>query len=67
MSRYDIQEEKGRTEEERPFPFCRTWEPRYYAKLVRKFLDTEPIVYCAISDRPKEGLGIMLNNFANSI
>jgi len=58
---YDIQEEKGRTEEERPFPFMTTWEPRCFAKILRKYLKTQAILYCAISDRPKEGFADWLH------
>jgi len=59
---YDIQEEKGRTEDERPFPFLSTWEPRFYAKLVRKHLNIEILLYCAITDHPKETLDEWLHS-----
>lgn len=53
---YDIREEKGRTEEERPFPFVTTWEPRYYGKIVKKYIHSEIILYCAINEIFKSDL-----------
>lgn len=53
--RYDIQEEKGRMIIDRPFPFSATHDPRKYAILIRKHLDLEIILYCAVSDRPRDG------------
>jgi hypothetical protein len=43
---YDIQDETGRTERERPFPFTGTVDPRDYAR----FFDVPTIVYKALGD-----------------
>jgi hypothetical protein len=48
---YDIQDEKSRSGEERPFPFLVTHEPRLYAQLLvhhsARDRKLEPVVYRA--------------------
>jgi len=48
---YDIQDEKSRSGEERPFPFSECQEPRQYAKVLEELTGVEHIIYQAITDR----------------
>jgi hypothetical protein len=48
---YDIQDETGRTEHERPFPFTGTVDPRDYAR----FFDVPTIVYKALGNVDEAG------------
>jgi hypothetical protein len=45
---YDIQDETGRTESPRPFPYIGTVDPRHYAVLLRRRLGVPPITYKAL-------------------
>ena len=42
---YDIQDESGRTQVERPFPFIETVDPRQFAALLRHLTDKPSITY----------------------
>ena len=51
---YDIQDETGRTDAERPFPFLPTRESREYARLVRELSGRETICYkCVRNETPQ--------------
>jgi 5,10-methylenetetrahydrofolate reductase len=52
---YDIQDEKSRNGEERPFPFFKTHETRTYAKALEDLTGVEPIVYQAITEEMTAG------------
>ena len=45
---YDIQDETGRTQAPRPFPYIGTVDPRRYATLLRQRLGVPPITYKAL-------------------
>jgi hypothetical protein len=45
---YDIQDETGRTESPRPFPYIGTVDPRHYAVLLRRRLGVPPVTYKAL-------------------
>ena len=45
---YDIQDESGRTETARPFPFAGTVDPREYSALLRSHTGLAPITYKAL-------------------
>src|SRR5918994_725950 len=45
---YDIQDETGRTQSPRPFPYIGTVDPRQYAALLRQRLGIPPITYKAL-------------------
>lgn len=45
---YDIQEEKGRTQLERPFPFRKTLDPAWYASLFRPASGKQCVVYKSV-------------------
>ena len=45
---YDIQDETGRTQSPRPFPYIGTVDPRRYATLLRQRLGVPPITYKAL-------------------
>ena len=47
---YDIQDESGRTEAARPFPFVGTVDPREYSTLLRSRTGLTPIVYKALGN-----------------
>ena len=48
---YDIQDEAGRTEVTRPFPFRKTMDPAWYASLFPKVAGKQCIVYkCVVED-----------------
>jgi len=48
---YDIQDEKSRSGEERPFPFSECQETRKYAQMLMELTGVEHIVYQAITDK----------------
>ena len=52
---YDIQDETGRTESPRPFPYIGTVDPRRYAALLKQRLGVPPITYKALGtmDEPQ--------------
>jgi hypothetical protein len=45
---YDIQDETGRTQSPRPFPYIGTVDPRHYAVLLKRRLGVPPITYKAL-------------------
>src|SRR5436190_15443974 len=45
---YDIQDETGRTESQRPFPFAGTIDPRSYAREITSLTSRSTIVYKAL-------------------
>jgi len=47
---YDIQDEKSRSGEERPFPFFECHESRKFAQVIQQLTGVETIVYQAITD-----------------
>ena len=47
---YDIQDESGRTEAERPFPFTETIDPREYASTLRGLAGTPTITYKSLGN-----------------
>src|SRR5687767_12236160 len=47
---YDIQDESGRIEAARPFPFTGTLDPREYSTLIRARTGLAPIVYKALGN-----------------
>eukprot|EP01041_Mallomonas_annulata_P002006 gene2006-3900_t len=48
---YDIQDEKGRTNIERPFPFRKTLNSSWYASLIPKFSGKQCVVYkCVVEE-----------------
>jgi len=49
---YDIQEEKGRTADPRPFPYRRCGEPAAFAALLGKVSGKESIVYKCVAELP---------------
>jgi len=51
---YDIQEEKGRCDDSRPFPFSETHEPRLMASMLKRLAGVDAIVYRAVADHPRE-------------
>jgi len=55
---YDIQDEKSRSGEERPFPFSKTYDPRRFAKELFQRTNFETVVYQALcSERTLENFG----------
>jgi hypothetical protein len=52
---YDIQDETGRTEAARPFPFAGTVDPREYSVLLRSRTGLAPIVYKALGNIDQAG------------
>ena len=58
---YDIQDESGRTPEERPFPFLPTREAREYASLLRSASSLPTICYKCVGQATPEGWRHWLN------
>jgi hypothetical protein len=52
---YDIQDESGRTEAARPFPFAGTVDPREYSTQLRSRTGLAPIVYKALGNIDEDG------------
>lgn len=52
---YDIQDEAGRTDEERPFPFLPIRESREYARLLRDLTGRHTICYKCVGQATPEG------------
>lgn len=52
---YDIQDETGRTQHPRPFPFVATVDPRSYATLLQERSGRATIVYKALGDIDEAG------------
>ncbi len=57
---YDVQDESGRTELERPFPFTQTIDSRVYAKTIRDLTGLEAIAYKSISELNTKDLNVWL-------
>ena len=52
---YDIQDESGRVEQPRPFPFAATVDPRSYSSLLREQTGLSPITYKALGQLDEAG------------
>lgn len=50
---YDIQNESGRTQASRPFPFSPVVDPRKYAQILHDLTDQEIITYRCVVHQPK--------------
>ena len=59
---YDIQEEKGRTPEPRPFPFRKLDDPSQFAKVLREVSGKESVVYKCVAESDKGGFDRWLND-----
>jgi 5,10-methylenetetrahydrofolate reductase len=62
---YDIQDESGRTEEERPFPFLPVRESREYARLLRDLTGRPTICYKCVGEATPEGWRYWLDGAAS--
>lgn len=51
---YDVQEERGRTNVPRPFPFLPTGDPRAYSRRLRELTGLKTITYKCIADMAEE-------------
>lgn len=51
---YDIQEEQGRTEAERPFPFRKTLDPAWFGSLFPEYSGKQCIIYKCVVENDKE-------------
>lgn len=51
---YDIQDEKERTDKERPFPFMKTLDPSYYSSQLLERLKLPKILYQCVSKHTEE-------------
>jgi len=58
---YDIQDEKGRTELERPFPFRKTLDPSWYASLFHDLSAKHCVVYKSVVENSMENLDMWLD------
>ena len=58
---YDIQEEKGRTPEPRPFPFRKLDDPSHFAKVLRDVSGKESVVYKCVAESDPGGFDAWLN------
>ena len=58
---YDIQDEAGRTQRARPFPFLPTIDSRKYAKILRNLLGKEVINYKCVVHHPRETFATWLD------
>jgi len=58
---YDIQEEKGRTESERPFPFRKTLDPSWYASLFHEHSAKHCIVYKSVVEDSMDNLNCWID------
>lgn len=59
---YDIQDEKSRTDEERPFPFMETLDSFDYSNNYLKDLPVPKIIYRAVGKYSEQGLTQFLND-----
>lgn len=59
---YDIQDEKTRTDEERPFPFMATLDGFAYSEQYLQDLQVAKIIYRAVGKHDKTGLSQFLNS-----
>jgi len=62
---YDIQDEKGRTEMERPFPFRKTLDPSWYASLFHELSAKHVVVYKSVVEDSLENLDDWISNAVN--
>ena len=58
---YDIQEEKGRTPEPRPFPFRKLDDPSHFAKVLKDVSGKESVVYKCVAESDPGGFDGWLN------
>ena len=63
---YDIQEEKGRTPEERPFPFRKLDDPSHFAKVLKEVSGKESVVYKCVAESDKGSFDGWLNKAINT-
>ncbi len=61
---YDIQDETGRTELPRPFPFVRTLDPRVYARLLGQSSGLSVITYKSLGALDEDGWSAWLTEAA---
>jgi hypothetical protein len=59
---YDIQEEKGRTPEPRPFPFRKLDDPSHFAQILKDISGKESVVYKCVAESDPGGFDTWLNN-----
>jgi len=59
---YDIQDEKGRTTMERPFPFRKTLDPSWYGSLFPKHSAKQTVIYKCIIEHSIEAFEEWVNN-----
>ena len=59
---YDIQDEKGRTEITRPFPFRKTLDPSWFASLFHKLSAKNVVVYKSVVESSVENLDLWIDN-----
>lgn len=64
---YDIQDEKERTDEERPFPFLETVDSILYANKYLKELDVEKITYRCVGKYTKDDINNWLDSNDSSL
>ncbi len=62
---YDVQDEDGRTDLPRPFPYLPTIDPRVYGQTLRAALDTPLITYKCIADMTEETWPLWLDEAQN--
>lgn len=63
---YDIQDETGRTQQPRPFPFVGTIDPRLYAQLLEKRCGRPVITYKSLGNLDEEGWKAWLSEAAHT-
>ncbi len=59
---YDIQDESSRTDQQRPFPFSKTFEPCHYSQILGKKSVKPIITYKSVSQRNGEEFSRWLDN-----
>lgn len=64
---YDIQDETGRTQSARPFPFTGTVDPRSYARLLKQRLSVAPITYKALGTMDEAQWRAWLSDSKNDV
>jgi 5,10-methylenetetrahydrofolate reductase len=62
---YDIQDEKGRTTMERPFPFRKTLDPSWYGTLIPKQSGKQCVIYKCIVEHSNEAFSEWVANAVN--
>lgn len=63
---YDIQDESGRTEQERPFPYLRCIDPVDYAFQYLKNLSTPKVVYRCVAPLDEQSLTLSLQTISEN-